>query len=40
MFSAGVWSLQFGYDNKGWPSMERAAQFIEDTGLLMNCVFQ
>ncbi|GFR60702.1 PGAP2-interacting protein-like [Elysia marginata] len=33
MFTAGVWTFHFGYDNKGWPSMERAAQMINDTGV-------
>ncbi|KAK3732782.1 hypothetical protein RRG08_041092 [Elysia crispata] len=33
IFTAGVWTFHFGYDNKGWPSMERAAQMINDTGV-------
>ncbi|GFN75081.1 pgap2-interacting protein [Plakobranchus ocellatus] len=32
-FTAGIWTFHFGYDNKGWPSMERAAQMINDTGV-------
>ncbi len=33
-FSAAVWAYHFGYDNRGWPSMERASKFMEDTGRL------
>ena len=32
MFDVGIWSVQFGYDNQGWPNLERAAQFIESSG--------
>ena len=32
MFSGGIWAFHFGYDNSAYPSMERAAQLIEDTG--------
>jgi len=30
-----IWTVHFGYDNKGWPSFERAAQAIEDTGKMI-----
>ncbi|EDO47830.1 predicted protein [Nematostella vectensis] len=33
VFSAMIWTVHFGYDNKGWPSFERAAQMINDTGV-------
>ena len=32
MVSGGIWAFHFGYDNNGWPSMERAAQLIENSG--------
>ena len=32
MFSAMIWTVHFAYDNVGWPSFERAAQMINDTG--------
>ncbi|KAM7440366.1 Protein cwh43 [Porites harrisoni] len=31
-FSAMIWTVHFAYDNVGWPSFERAAQMINDTG--------
>ena len=34
MFSAGIWAFHFGYDNNAYPSMERAAQFINNSGQL------
>ena len=41
MFSAMIWTVHFAYDNVGWPSFERAAQMINDTGkfivVLLNC---
>lgn len=33
MFTAGIWAFHFGYDNQAYPSMERAAQLIENSGL-------
>ncbi|XP_059144809.1 PGAP2-interacting protein-like [Physella acuta] len=33
IFTAGIWTYHFGYDNKGWPSMERAATMINNTGV-------
>ena len=32
MFSGGIWAFHFGYDNNAYPSMEKAAQLIENTG--------
>lgn len=32
MFSAGIWAFHFGYDNNAYPSMEKAAQLINNTG--------
>ena len=31
-FTGLIWTAHFMYDNKGWPSFERAAQMLEDTG--------
>ena len=28
-----IWTVHFAYDNVGWPSFERAAQMINDTGM-------
>lgn len=30
-----IWTVHFAYDNVGWPSFERAAQMINDTGKLI-----
>ena len=32
MFSGGIWAFHFGYDNTAFPSMERAAQLIHNSG--------
>jgi len=33
MFSAGIWAFHFGYDNDAYPSMERASQLINNSGV-------
>ncbi|XP_052824195.1 PGAP2-interacting protein isoform X2 [Octopus bimaculoides] len=31
IFTAAIWTFHFGYDNYGWPSMERAEKVLRET---------
>lgn len=31
-FTSMIWTIHFAYDNYGWPSFERVAALINDTG--------
>lgn len=34
--SGGIWAFHFGYDNSAFPSMERAAQLIQNSGTYVD----